>query len=135
MSDAPVSGPFLALVVWPSWRGARAARSVVRAWKTVRRWVESAVGVISIKNRRQKPVAAPSGCCRFFFRLRCRMAAAGGGGCGGGVVTARGGTRARGTGVTRRRGMMFVATISRLINTLSHFCFTHLVQVPHLGCP
>ena len=89
VSDAPVSGPFLALVVWPSWRGARAARSVVRAWKTVRRWVESVVGVISIKNRRQKPVAAPSGCCRFFLRRRCRISAAGGGGCGGGAVTAR----------------------------------------------
>ena len=62
MSDAPVSGPFLALVVWPSWRGARAARSVVRAWKTVRRWVESVVGVISIrtdgKSRWPHPPAA-----------------------------------------------------------------------------
>eukprot|EP00964_Phaeocystis_antarctica_P053383 scaffold31320_cov65-Phaeocystis_antarctica.AAC.2 len=43
--DAPASGPFLALVAWRSWRGARAARSVVRAWRAVRWWVESVVGV------------------------------------------------------------------------------------------
>ena len=46
VGGAPVSGPFLAPVVWRSWRGARAARSVVRAWKAVGRWVESVVGVI-----------------------------------------------------------------------------------------
>ena len=44
MGGVPVSRPWLALVVWRSWRGARAARSVVRACKAVGRTADGAVG-------------------------------------------------------------------------------------------